>query len=50
MTLLDAHSGKEYIITHVNKDDEALNEALGEYSSWCSTQNNQALQDYQNDL
>lgn len=30
-----------------NQDDEALNEALGEYSSWCSTQNNQALQDYQ---
>ena len=35
MTLLDAHSGKEYIITHIDTEDEALNEflfSLGCYS------------------
>ena len=35
MTLLDAHSGKEYIITRINTEDEALDSflfSLGCYS------------------
>lgn len=35
MTLLEAHSGKEYIITRINTDDDALNAflfSLGCYS------------------
>ncbi len=35
MTLLDAMKGKEYIVTHVNTDDDALNSflfSLGCYS------------------
>ena len=35
MSLLDAHSGKEYIITQINTDDDALNSflfSLGCYS------------------
>lgn len=35
MTLLDAHKGKEYIITNIHTDDDALNSflfSLGCYS------------------
>lgn len=35
MTLLDAHNGKEYIVTRINTDDDALNSflfSLGCYS------------------
>lgn len=35
MTLLDAHSGKEYIVTRINTNDEALDSflfSLGCYS------------------
>lgn len=35
MTLLDAHSGKEYIITRINTEDEALNSFL--FSLGCYT-------------
>ena len=35
MTLLDAHSGKEYIITRINTEDEGMNSFL--FSLGCYT-------------